>query len=71
MKRTTLKIMLSCALLGASLLIQKSVYADVQAPNCTYTGEDTDYCYTSDGTHNIKVLDCAPGSTDCSYTPPA
>ncbi len=43
----------------------------VDATNCTYTGNSSDYCNASDGTHNLKVQNCKPGSTDCAYDPPA
>lgn len=37
------------------------------ATNCTYTGNSSDYCNASDGTHNLKVLNCRPGTTSCYY----
>lgn len=43
---------------------------DYEATNCTYTGNESDYCYASTGTVNVKVLGCRPGSTDCGYSLP-
>lgn len=40
---------------------------DGTANNCTYTGNSSDYCYASDGSHNLRVLRCVPGSTSCYY----
>lgn len=37
------------------------------ATNCAYTGNSSDYCNASDGTHNLKVINCRPGSTSCYY----
>lgn len=38
-----------------------------EADNCTYTGNSADYCYASNGQNNLKVINCAPGSTSCYY----
>lgn len=37
------------------------------ATNCSYTGNSADYCYASDGSNNLKVINCRPGSTSCYY----
>ncbi len=37
------------------------------ANNCRFTGNSSDYCYASNGTNNLKVLKCVPGTTDCNY----
>lgn len=39
----------------------------VPAPNCYYTGNSSDECYASDGTRNLIVINCRPGSTTCGY----
>lgn len=38
-----------------------------EAKNCQYTGNSSDYCYASDGSNNLKVLRCKPGTTSCYY----
>ncbi len=40
------------------------------AANCKHTGNPHDYCYASDGTHNLKVVKCRPGDGDCFYDEP-
>lgn len=39
----------------------------VPAANCYYTGNSSDICYASDGTRNLRVSNCKPGSTTCGY----
>lgn len=51
--------------------VSMGVYAQSEtATNCYYTGNSSDYCYASDGTHNLKVINCTPGSTECYYDKP-
>jgi len=41
------------------------------ANNCVHTGNPSDYCYASDGTHNIRILECKPGTRGvCNFDPP-
>lgn len=47
-----------------------AIEKEYEATNCTYTGNSSDYCNASSGTQNVKVLNCRPGSTDCSYSLP-
>jgi hypothetical protein len=63
---------LSAAILIAGFFVVKGVYAVelVDAANCAYTGNSSDYCNASDGTHNLKVTNCRPGETSCGYNPP-
>jgi hypothetical protein len=63
---------LSAAILIVGFFVVKGVYANelVPAANCTFTGNSSDYCNASDGTHNLKVINCRPGETDCGYNPP-
>lgn len=62
--------LLSAGILLSGTLTYNKAFA-VEAANCSFTSNSGDYCYTSDGSHNIKVLQCAPGSSSCSYDPPA
>jgi hypothetical protein len=50
-----------------SIRLNAGVSSMEEATNCQYTGNYSDYCYASDGTHNLKVLRCRPGTTSCSY----
>lgn len=58
-------------ILGTSFLMVQEIYSQNRslqpAPNCTYTGNPSDYCYASDGTNNLRVTNCRPGSTACYY----
>lgn len=73
-RKTNFKIAFVAAVLTTcSFVYSDKVFAlaeDPEAANCAYTGNSSDYCNASDGTHNLKVQNCAPGSTSCSYTPP-
>jgi hypothetical protein len=62
MKKTLLFVLLIVASSAA-------VHAQVEheATNCTFTGNSSDYCNASDGTNNLKVINCTPGTTDCFY----
>jgi hypothetical protein len=51
----------------SALLSADTSDSDGTATNCTYTGNSSDYCNASDGTHNLKVTNCRPGSTSCGY----
>jgi hypothetical protein len=55
------------AVVTISAVVYANVGASEEATNCTYTGNSSDYCNASDGTRNLKVQNCKPGSTDCSY----
>jgi hypothetical protein len=35
--------------------------------NCEFTGDSSDECFTSNGSSNIIVYNCRPGSTSCGY----
>lgn len=60
-------------LFGASFLIGQEIYSqntpikNGEATNCTYTGNPSDYCNASNGTNNLKVINCRPGETSCQY----
>lgn len=40
---------------------------EYEATNCKHTGNSSDFCYASNGSSNVKVLECKPGTTDCNY----
>lgn len=66
------KVFLFFAVLGVGLFIGAKGFAFNQelrekAANCSYTGSMNTYCNASDGTHNLKILRCAPGEGSCYY----
>ena len=76
MKKTSiLKTMLLASLCVAGAALYESASAQSStlgntADNCNFTGNNSDFCNGSDGTHNLKILQCAPGATSCQYDPP-
>lgn len=68
MKKTSIsKFVILTALLFVGVLGVNKVVAD-EASGCEFTDNLADYCYASDGVHNIKVLKCKPGNSSvCSY----
>jgi hypothetical protein len=68
MKKTLLLV--SLFTLSISLSVFAVVGDSETASNCHFTGNSSDYCYASDGQHNLKVLKCVPGTTDCAYDKP-
>lgn len=67
MKKITLIALTAILTCVSSVCLYANVSATEDATNCTYTGNYSDYCNASDGTNNLKVLRCKPGSTDCAY----
>ena len=57
----------SLAIVATIAVVRVHAQVEHEATNCTYTGNSSDYCNASDGTNNVKVINCAPGSTDCYY----
>lgn len=38
-----------------------------EAANCGYTGNSSDHCSASDGSHNYQILQCAPSTSGGCY----
>ena len=69
MKTFNLTKKLQAAVIGIAFLGSGLIYAQIQheAENCRYTGNSADYCYTSNGQQNLKVINCRPCTTSCYY----
>ena len=67
-KRKVMVITTCLTFLCSGLLIgQASLDPGDTASNCSFTGNSSDYCYTSNGSQNLRVINCRPGSTSCYY----
>ena len=76
MKKSHARKFLAVALLAVGFITYRASAQDtdleegeiiVPAANCHYTGNSSDECYASDGTRNLIVTNCRPGSTTCGY----
>ena len=59
--------LVALTVIGLAATAYASVSSGESATNCRYTGNSSDYCYTSNGTNNLKVLNCKPGTSNCYY----
>jgi hypothetical protein len=66
-RKTIIRTILFSALLTVGALIYKNASAQTEAANCAFTGSSSDHCNASDGKRNLKVLNCSPGETSCSF----
>lgn len=77
MKKSHANGILAAALFVMGIFVFKAATANTQqaaakivpAANCTYTGNQYDRCYASDGEFNYIITHCTPGITTCGFNP--
>tara|TARA_R100000935_G_scaffold45914_1_gene69103 strand:- start:9176 stop:9385 length:210 start_codon:yes stop_codon:yes gene_type:complete len=69
MKKLNVTKKVKILIAGFAVLCSGMLYPQLrhEADNCAYTANSADYCYASNGTNNLKVINCSPGSTSCYY----